>query len=188
MRIAVAVVALLLLAACGEDDPVRPRATPAPVVATGRGVSVELPVGWQAAPSTLTPHLDDPREVLAVGTYPLRYREADCAHVPTSALQDLGPGDAFITLQERGNGASSGFPPRPARFGPELGGPSEASACAPDARFTDHWFTFSDGGRRFHVEVAFGPAASPTVRAQAWAILDHLRIDPSVTPDWAFAG
>jgi hypothetical protein len=151
-------------------------------------VSVELPVGWEAAPSTLTPHLDDPREVLAVGTYPLRYREADCAHVPTSALQDLGPGDAFITLQERGNGASSGFPPRPARFGPELGGPSEASACAPDARFTDHWFTFSDGGRRFHVEVAFGPAASPTVRAQAWAILDHLRIDPSVTPDWAFAG
>src|SRR4051794_5372495 len=98
MRIALALSVLVLLAACGADDPARPLATPTSVTVSGRGVSVTLPAGWQAAPSSLTPHLDDPREVLAVGTYPLRYRELDCAHVPTSALADLGPTDAFVTV------------------------------------------------------------------------------------------
>ena len=79
-----------------------------------RGLTVELPPGWQAAPSTLTPKLSDPREVLSVG--------------------------------------------------------------------------FSDGGRHFHVDVAFGPQASPDVRRQAWAILDSLHVDPAVRPDWPSAG
>jgi hypothetical protein len=188
VRIALALTLLVLLAACGEDDPARPLATPAPVTVAGRGVSVELPTGWQAAPSPLTPHLDDPREVLAVGTYPLRYRELDCAHMPTSALVDLGPTDALVTVQERGTGVAGGFPLRPARFGPELGGPSEASACAPNAHFTDHWFGFSDGQRHFHALVAFGPQVSAAVRDQAWGILDRLRVDPSVTPDWRASG
>ena len=40
-----------------------------------------------------------------------------CAHVPGSALEDLGPGDAFVTLQERGLGsrARRGGLPRRAR-------------------------------------------------------------------------
>jgi ABC-type protease/lipase transport system fused ATPase/permease subunit len=37
------------------------------------GLTAELPAGWQAASESLTPHLTDPREELAVGTYPLRY-------------------------------------------------------------------------------------------------------------------
>ena len=113
-----------------------------------------------------------------------------CAHVPGSVLEDVRPGDAFVTLQERGLGAAAGpdFPARPAHFGPELGGPSEASACVPSARFADHWFGFSDGGRHFHVMVAFGPQASADVRRQAWAILDSLAVDPSVVPDWKSSG
>jgi hypothetical protein len=181
-----------LLPSCGEGLPERAASAPAkPVRFAARGLSVELPVGWQAAASSLTPHLVDPREVLAVGTFPLRYRESDCAHVAGSALEDLGPADAFITLQERGIDPGSSwpdFPRRPAHFGPQLGGPSEASACVPDGRFTDHWFGFSDGDRRFHVLVAFGPETPPGVRRQAWAILDGLRVDPSVPPDWRSSG
>lgn len=195
MRIArwVVVALLLSLSSCGTDEPERvAAATPAPVVALGaRGVNAELPSGWQAAPASLTPNLTDPREVLAVGTYPLRFRETDCAHMPGSALEDLGPADALVTVQERGAEPGStwqGFPARPAHFGPELGGGSEASACAPAATFTDHWFGFSDGDRHFHVLVAYGPEASPEVRAQAWAILDGLQIDPTVTPDWRSSG
>jgi hypothetical protein len=111
--------------------------------------------------------------------------------MPGSALEDLGPGDAFVTLEERGLDPGStwiGFPARPAHFGPELGGPSEAGACTPGTHFTDHWFTFSDAGRHFHVMVAFGPRASTDVQRQAWAILDGLRVDPSVVPDWRSSG
>jgi hypothetical protein len=172
----------MLLVLAGTSSP------PPPVERyVAHGVAVELPASWQHAPSSLTPNLSDPREVLAVGTYPLRYRPTRCAHLPGSALEDLGPRDAFVTSQERGRDPSSSwpdFPPRPPHFGPELGGRSEASECEPGARFADHWFTFSDGGRHFHVLVAFGPGASATTRQQTWAILDSLHVDPTVLPEW----
>ena len=75
-----------------------------------------------------------------------------------------------------------------AHFGPGLGGPSEASACVPRAHFRDHWFGFTAGGRHFHADVAFGPDARATTRAQAWAILDSLRVDPRARPDWPSSG
>jgi cation diffusion facilitator CzcD-associated flavoprotein CzcO len=107
--------------------------------------------------------------------------------VAGSALEDMGPADAFVTLLERGRDPGStwpDFPERPTHFGPGLGGPSEASACVPGARFRDHWFGFTAGGRHFHADVAFGPGAGAETRAQAWAILDSLRVDPRQTPDW----
>jgi hypothetical protein len=172
-----------LLAACGSAS------RPATSTTTANGLTVALPAGWQSAHESLTPHLTDPREQLAVGTYPLRYRETGCAHVPGSALEDLGPTDAFVELEERGIGASaSGFPARPEHFGPTLGSRSEASGCVPSARFEDHWFTFSDAGRRFHVRVAFGPDAPQAIRRQAWAILDSLRVDPATHPTWRSVG
>jgi hypothetical protein len=177
----------LLLAACGADDAPRPAASKH----TAHGIAVELPAGWQRATRSLTPQLTDPREVVAVATYPLRYRRTLCAHMPGSALEDLGPDDAFVTLQERGLDQGSswlGFPKRPKHFGARLGGASEASECVPKARFTDHWFGFTDRGRHFHVLVAFGPKTSAQTRRQARTILDDLRIDPKVRPDWPSAG
>jgi hypothetical protein len=177
VRIAVAALALLA-AACGVAA--RPTATSpaAPAAHREHGLVVSLPPGWSAAAESLTPNLTDPREVLAVGTGPLRYRETGCAHVPGSALEDLGPSGALVTLYERARPTGQ-VPARPARFGPGLGGPSEASACVPGARFTDHWFMFADQGRAFHVLVAFGPEASAETRAQAWRILDGLQVDPA---------
>jgi hypothetical protein len=154
------------------------------------GLTVGLPAGWRAAPRSLTPHLADPRERLSVATFALRYRQTLCAHMPGSALDDLGARDAFVTLQERGTSPTTLFPPRPADFaaGEAASGPSEAGDCAPGARFTDHWFTFADGGRNFHVLVAFGPDASAATRRQAWHILDGLRVDPGVRPTWPDSG
>jgi hypothetical protein len=199
VRSAWIVVALAIAGCAAETEtaaaPQQARQAVAPsaslVTVRGHGLTAELPQGWQAASESLTPHLVDPREALAVATFPLRYRETACAHVPGSALSDLGPADAFVTLQERGLGVADDeldFPTRPAHFGPELGGPSEASACVPGARFADHWFGFSDGRRHFHVMVAFGPQASAEVQRQAWAILDSLRVDPGVVPDWQSSG
>jgi hypothetical protein len=187
MRRLLVIAALALLCSCAETRSERVAAVQPRYAA--HGLSVELAPGWQAAPSSLTPQLSDPREVMSVATYRLRYRMTACAHVPGSALEALGPEDAFITVQERAaDPSSSGFPARPAHFGPRLGGPSEASACVPQARFTDHWFGFRDGGRNFHVDVAFGPRAPPAVRRQAWALLDGLHVDPTVRPDWRSSG
>ena len=169
----------------GEHGAARP--VPAPVTFRAHGLTVALPPHWHAARASLTPHLVDPREVLSVATFALRYRRTACAHVAGSALEDLGPAGAFVTLQERGLDPGStwpDFPERPARFGPQLGGPSEAAACVPGARFSDHWFGFSAGARHFHADVAFGPRAGAATRAQAWGILDSLRVDPGVRPDW----
>jgi hypothetical protein len=178
-------------AAAQQAHQAAPPPAASPMTVRAHGLTAELPPGWQAASESLTPHLVDPREELAVGTYPLSYRPTECAHMPGSALEALGPGDAFVTLEERGLGVPEGeadFPPRPARFGPALGGPSEAGACAPGAHFSDHWFGFSDGSRHFHVLVAFGPRASEQVQRQAWAILDGLHVDPGVVPDWQSSG
>lgn len=174
-----------LCGGCGTER--RATSQPLPVTQLGHGLSVQLPAGWQAARESLTPSLGDPREVMSVGTFPLRYRPGMCAQFPSGTLEELGPGDAFLTIQERGVDPSSrwpDFPPRPARFGPELGGASEVEACVRNIRFRDHWFGFTDGERHFHVLVLFGLQASEAIRAQAWAILDSLRVDPRVRPDW----
>src|SRR4051812_8750439 len=177
MRATFLALAAVVLSGCGAHA-----AAPAPAY-TAHGVSVELPAGWQPAHETLTPQLSDPREVLSVGTFALRYRKGECAQMPSSALADLGPGDALVTLQERGRDAGpDGFPPRPQHFGPGPG--IESVECVPD-RLAAHWFGFSDGDRRFHALVVFGRDAPPAVHDQAWAILDGLRVDPGVRPDWS---
>jgi hypothetical protein len=188
MRIALlAVAAVVALSGCGQ----RAESAPPPATYGAHGLEVELPPGWDHARASLTPQLLDPREVLSVGTFPLRYRETGCNHMPSSALRDLGPADALVTIQERGLDPGSswqGFPARPAHFGPTPHDASEAEQCVPDARFTDHWIWFTDGGRHFHVLVAFGPEASAVTRDEAWGVLDSLRVDASVKPDWDSTG
>ena len=168
-------IATVVLAGCHDKSGSSPHSTYA-----SHRVTVELPVGWHAARVNLTPNLVDPRQVLAVGTYPVRYRPHDCAHEPVSALQDLGPRDAFIEIEERkvGGGPSSEFPPRPAHFGAGLGGPSEATECTPGTQMSEHWFGFSDQGRHFYALVAFGPAASNATKDAAWKVLDSLKVEP----------
>jgi hypothetical protein len=170
-----AAVAALVLGGCNDKHPSQPRST-----YSAHNVTVELPPGWRAARASLTPNLTDPREVLAVATYPLRYRPGDCAQVPVSALEDLGSHGAFVELEERkaGGGPSSEFPARPRHFGPVPGGPSEATACVPGTHMSEHFFGFADHGRHFYALVAFGPAASSTTKDKAWKVLDSLEVKP----------
>jgi hypothetical protein len=79
------------------------------------------------------------------------------------------------------------MPRRPThfRFEPDHG--SEFVDCVRmkgRSGITDHWFEFEDAGRLFHVLVVFGESAPDAVRSEAYEILDTLRFDPSVTPDW----
>jgi hypothetical protein len=186
VKAALALLGVCLLAGCGQSA-----GASAPAAVSANGLSVQLPDGWQSAEQRLT-RLEDPREMLAVGTFPLRYREVLCPQVPSSALEDLGAGDALVTLQERGTDPHStwpDFPPRPAHFGPTPDDTnSDASACVPGAHFISHWFRFTDAGRHFHVLVAFGPQATQATQEQAWSLLDGLKVDPEPKPDWESAG
>jgi hypothetical protein len=156
-----------------------------------RGYTVTVPGGWHRAEASLAPTLVDPREILAVATFPLQNGDL------CDALQRVPPGEAFVTVQERGRGAygSGGFPARPARFEPDpaLPGSSAWPYCVggddkPPIPILDYWFEFSDAGRAFHVFVGIGTGASTHVRREAFDILNSLRFDAAVKPDWNTVG
>jgi hypothetical protein len=173
---------LLLLAAvvagCGADvDRVREAGTPVSV--TERDFALDLPDGWHLSPESQTPELTQPVEILSAGTRPFGPPgEGSCAHVPVSALERMGPQDAFVTVLERYG--SPAFPPRPEPFAlPPRSDGIDAEACARNSTRLDfHWFGFRDAGRGFHVLVAFGAEAPAARRAEAVELLDSLRFEP----------
>src|SRR4051794_26016923 len=95
-----------VFAMSGDDSPVQPRPTPTTAVmfrdATNR-FAVTYPRDWTRAETNLTPRLASPKEILSIGTYPLRPGGSNCAQVPVNALEDLGPADAFFTIEETSN-------------------------------------------------------------------------------------
>jgi hypothetical protein len=157
-----------------------------------RGFEVAVPPGWQRASGSLTPNITSPREILALATVRLRGAPRDnyCRPWDEPWLPRFSERDALVTIQEGGRGSLSlnykSFPPRPERFRPEqfLDGSTLTDCFVKDLPVTDHWFGFSDAERAFHVLVIVGRSAPERVRREPWRILDSLRFDPEVKPDW----
>jgi hypothetical protein len=130
-------------------------------------------------------------EILVLATYPLERGDHSCGPL---AFAGFDADEAVVMVLERGRDASSewrDFPPRPTHFSFEPGMTSEFTECLRTTRglrVKDHWFRFTDGGRHFHVQVAIGESARPHAARDAYRILDSLRFDPSVKPDWDSAG
>ena len=130
-------------------------------------------------------------EILAVATYPVEHGDEGCGPL---ALRGFGAEEVVVTILERGRNPGSSwpdFPPQPANFTFEPGMSSEFTECVRTTRgipLRDHWFRFTDGGRHFHVLVAIGEAAPPGAERDAYRMLDSLRFDPSVKPDWDSTG
>ena len=190
-----AVLFCLALGGCGAGEPSRPALS---LPTTGwtthhderRGFTVSLPEGWERAEKTVSPLLTEPREVLAAATYPLRHRPTNCEAFAGGARQDLGPADALVTIQERGFDHSSqwsDFPPRPASFVMKRAEPPEP-ACGDRPGTETWWLPFTDAGRHFYALVVIGPDASRRVHEEAFALIDTLRFDPAVQPDWQASG
>jgi hypothetical protein len=136
--------------------------------------------------------IGDPVEILSVATFAISRNRGLCR-----SLAAVPPDQALVNLMERGRGAYGGpsFPPRPLKFGPdpELPGTSTWRHCAGGEKpgpvpVLDYFFGFGDAGRAFHVLVAIGRAAHPSVRRQAFRILDTLRFDPDIRPHWRSVG
>ena len=147
-------------------------------------LTVSHPPDWLPAPERLMPGLSDPRELVALSTFDARRGGENCAHMPENAIEDMGPTDALVVVEERlaevEGGLPSDYPPRPSHFGASDGGyPSEAVDCLDRRKeFFDRLIPFSDAGRSFYAYVAFGPETPSAVRTEAWAILDRLEIAP----------
>lgn len=192
---AVATFAVLLMG-CGSesrtDRPARASARWTVELDRDHGFSVELPAGWIRASGKLTPQITEPLEILTVATLPIADSDPHGVCEPGSrpALPAFTARDALVTLQESGRGAlrinALSHPPRPDRFRPENfpDGSTFTDCFVGDLAVQDHWFGFADAGRAFHVLVIIGRAASIQIRDEAWSILDRLRFDPDVRPDW----
>lgn len=187
---------LIALAGCGSSGgaAVTPADAPADDPGTyesaDRGFSVAIPPGWHRAEEGLS-DLGDPVEILVAGTFPPHRIGPDCGPV---GLGNFESEDVLVTILERGRDPSASwtdFPPRPDRFAFEPGMTSESAECfgaSHQVPLEDHWFGFTDAGRHFHVLVAIGADAPPQRAREAYSILDSLRFDPSVKPDWRSAG
>jgi hypothetical protein len=163
-----------------------------------RGLSIDLPPGWHRARESLTPDLADPREILSVGSYPLRYSAKARCHVPgcpLPAIDDFGPTDVLVSIQERGASDSvgsvgvprarmvAGYPPRPRPFTVDpmdlRYAPSERRHCARLRIGAASFTPFRDAGRAFYAFVAIGRSASERTRRDALRLLDTLRFTPA---------
>ena len=139
-----------------------------------RGFSVSLPDGWHRARRNLTPQLVEPREMLSVATYPLRYRRgARCriAGCPTPALNGFRATDILVSIQER-VGA------RPAAEEVSIGLRKQEVGPGGCTRGLVRWYAFESfaaAGRSLYTFVVVGERASASVRRELGRILDSLR-------------
>lgn len=196
MRVLIGLLVLLtcfVTSGCGGGDgsaaKVEAQAAEEPTVATAqnegarevvwrdneRGFTVTYPDTWQRAASPLTPHLSDPLELLALGTYELRPGGDRCSHQPVNAVEDLGTEDALLVIFERAQPyETDGYPPR--RGPPELSGGTNRF-CVSGTKRSDSWFSFGESGRAFYALIALGENASEETRAQLYATYESIRLD-----------
>ena len=183
--------AVLVLSSCAGQSPAPDAADEQPPTSTSdskperwttyedkeRSLEVRYPDDWYRASDRLTPRLGDPKEILSLGTYPLRQGGDGCAHFPVNALEDLGPDGAFVSVLERAPPyPATGYPARPSRF--EL--PTDTGTnrfCVLSEGRLDEWLPFSDKGRAFYLMVALGEAASEETKTELLTILNSLSFD-----------
>ena len=181
-----AVLAATLLVACGNEKVSTPAATiiePVPRWTlyhdTGGRFSIRFPAGWVRATQSLTPLLSDPREIVSIGTYTMRPGGELCEHLPANALEDLGPEDAFLSIEERAAPHLAVYPARPTQF--TLGKPNEefdGVGCVRDPNdLFQWWLSFRDGDRAFYALVALGKSASEETRQQVLETLNSFQVD-----------
>ena len=167
-------VALFLGGCLGSDEPGgsgdQGEEGASPTIAKAHGVQLKLESGWQAAEQSLTPKLLNPKELLSVGTLPMK--PGGCATVPLRTLEAMRAGDALITIQERADARREDYPPRPASF--RVDPAVENFECAPED-LKVQTFVFTEAGRQFYALAAVERGA-PLDEVEA--ILDSFRASP----------
>ena len=135
------------------------------------GVTVALPVGWQAA-RPADGSVVDPLTRVAVSSGPLRVRRVRCQiarYAPTPRGVSL-----VVVEWERSDGQRGARPPRFTWRSLPLQ-PAPALECHDGAAGSVH---FEDRGRVIGAYVLLGKDAPPALAAQARRVLETLRVQP----------
>lgn len=141
------------------------------------GFSVSYPETWNRAERVLTPALEDPREILVLGTGPLPAGGDECAQYPENAIEALDPGGALVTIQETGGPLGGRHTiDRPQHFDLSAGYESDAVECLAEDHSVSsvRMIPFRDGDRSFYAIVALGRSAPAGIHEEARGILDTL--------------
>ena len=155
-----------------------------------RGYSVSFPSSWQIAREQLS-RISEPRELFSVGTVALRWQPTNCDAFAGAAGVGMGSDVVVVTVWERRgdrDSAWSDFPRRPEGFAPVEEAEPAGPGCGEPRGTMIHWRNFSDSRRRFHTLVRIGPEATQQAAAEAWGILDSLRLDAGYRPSWPATG
>ena len=139
--------------------------------------SIGYPETWYRSRQSLTPELVDPQEIVSLATFDPIYRESSCAHMPSSGLEDIGPGDAFVSIQEGSPKEVEAFRPRPEDF-EQSAEPEQNFMCTPET-VELYWLNFRDAGRAFYAIVALGNEVAAETRAEAWDVLNSFEPQPA---------
>ncbi len=152
------------------------------------GLSGRYPSGWHRARAVT--RLVEPRELLAIATYPLRggSETGECA--PSHAREDMPSGGTFIWLIEYRptQGAvwadlrRARFPRRPTHFKLRRSSLRKGISCVTGPGYST---TFRAADRPLQLLVAFGGRPTDGRLAQVGSILDSLKFDrlPPPPPD-----
>jgi hypothetical protein len=183
-KLAWGLVAAVLVTGCGGAGTVAPefksKRQGARITDVRHGYSVALPAGWYRAGRNLTPELVDPREILSVATYPLRYnRRARCriSGCPTPALNGFRATDILMSIQERVHARRA-----TKDVAIELERRQAARVGKGNCtRGRVAWYVFeafAEAGRNLYVLVVVGKRAPARARADLKRMLDSPRFSP----------
>lgn len=140
------------------------------------GYTVTYPSDWDRATEKLQPHVEDPEEILSLGSYELRSGGTECSF--GRALEDLGPGDAFVSVSESSGDLTSRYMiTRPTEFAYDQGGESDISDCLKEPVFDNRIIPFRDGDRFFYAYIAVGKSASRETRDEVLKTLNSLSFE-----------
>ncbi len=146
------------------------------------GVSAAIPPGWRRARSVVDSQVTNPRELLVVTTFDIDGAGRECGPFYDHILDRMGSGDALVAVRERLGSSAAGppeYPARPEHFRLEPAKPQRAG-CGWGSHPLVHlwWIPFSDAGRDFYAQVDMGLEAPDSLRRDAEALIDSLRVEP----------
>lgn len=179
----VGLVSVLATVACGPEEASLAARSPQDSWTTYEsdddGFVVSYPSDWFKAGGSLTPNLEDPREIFSAGTFALEPGPSECAQFAGHAMQNMGSHDALVSFQESSgrleDASAIDLPEMP--FTLETGYPTEARDCLVDPTpFTDRLIPFRYGNRSFYAYVAWGEDASSSTRSDILKILDSFKV------------
>ena len=113
---------------------------------------------------------------MTLATFPLHAGGEGCAHIPETALRDLGPQDVLLTIFF--TGAAEEAAPWPGDgfnddvFSESAG--TDAHECAARPELEIHWGSWENDGEGLQLLAAFGTDVPDAVRREAWATLSSL--------------